>query len=64
VVYGAVCAVHAVVHGVVYVVAAVAAASHKFPRLLIRCKKMCSAPHKMLSLTKCYRSAKLMVPTN
>jgi hypothetical protein len=46
VVYGAVCAVRDVVHGVVYVVAAVAAASHKFPRLLIRCKKMCSAPHK------------------
>ncbi len=62
-VYGAVCAVHAVVHGVVYVVAA-AAASHKFPRLLTRCKKMCSAPHKMLSLTKCDRSAKLMVATN
>jgi hypothetical protein len=45
VVYGAVCAVHAVVHGVVYVVVAAAAASHEFPRLLIRCKKMCSAPH-------------------
>ncbi len=44
-VYGAVCAVHAVVHGVVYVVVAAAAASHEFPRLLIRCKKMCSAPH-------------------
>ncbi len=63
-VYGAVCAVQAVVHGVVYVVVAAAAASHKFPRLLIRCKKMCSASHKMLSLTKCDRSAKLMVATN
>ncbi len=44
-VYGSLYAVSAVVHGLVYVAGAaqdshaVVAANHKFPRLLIRCKK-------------------------